>query len=93
MQTLDRTQIEDALFTAGLDEDALYEGYSGRAMYGAECFGITGSDSAITKFMIALAADTGESELAMELADSMRTDNMGLDKIAYFPGYTVAEES
>lgn len=38
-KTISRAWVTAALENMGQDEDGLYEGYSGRGMYGAECFG------------------------------------------------------
>lgn len=93
-EMLARATVVDALYDAGLDEDALYEGYSGRGMLGADCFGIVGYVSDVTKFLIRLVAQDDEQgvDLAESLADSMRSDGMGTSTIFYFPGYEVEKK-
>lgn len=86
MRTLDRSQLLDALEAAGLDEQHLYEGYSGRAMYGDECFGIVGSDADYTMFVATVGShfdDWGD------WLHGVRSDSMGLSTIWYWPGVTV----
>lgn len=98
--TIPRSIITDALYDAGLTDDNLHDGYSGRFMYGAKCFGIVGSATDYTKFMIALAtalARDDDADLMFgwdmnDLADAVRTDDMARDTIFYFPGYTIAED-
>lgn len=87
---LPRNAVIEALYTADLDEDALYEGYSGRAMYGDTCFGIVShSGGEATTFTAVLALELGEVPRWLKNA---RTDNMGLSMITYWPGVEVEEE-
>lgn len=62
-----------------------YKDYSGRAMYGDTCFGLTGTIAQFAQFLIALALEDQE-HLARRFADTVRTDSMGLSTIFYFPG-------
>lgn len=90
MTTLDRNDVYEALGAAGFEEEALYEDYSGRAMYGATCIGIvTDQVSRVGLFYRELAEVTGDEELAERLADAERQDSMGLSAIIYWPGVTV----
>jgi|GEM_PF-2775330 len=64
-------------------------GYSGRAMYGAECLGVEfdGRLGHVLSELVRYAAGL-ERDDAQELADAlrdMRTDSMGRGTIAYFP--------
>lgn len=86
LTAVDRDVILSALSEAGLRDNALYERYSGRAMYGEECFGIVGSMGEIMSFQAELPRS-----LARQLARAFRTDDMGLDVIGYFPGFTIDE--
>ncbi len=52
--------------------------YSGRGMYGATCFSITGATSDLVRFLRAL-----DDEEADELIDPS-TDSMGLDIVFYW---------
>lgn len=89
---LNRDVIIGALYDAGLDEDNLYEGYSGRGMYGRCCFGITDDNTrGPVKFLIALARNL-RAELADSLADAWTQDNLGLGVVVYFPGYELEVE-
>ena len=85
-------QVEGALEASGLFDDgaSIYEDYSGRAMYGATCFGIV-APGPIGSFWAFLAEDVG-AEAAANLAANQRTDAMGLDTIHYFPGFELVEE-
>lgn len=53
--------------------------YSGRGMYGATCFAITGNTGDLVKFLRALPDEVGD-----ELVDPS-TDNMGLDIVFSWP--------
>jgi hypothetical protein len=87
--TVDTVLVTAALWEAGLDEDEnLTNTYSGRAMGGKECFGITCENmSQATIFIAHLAAE--EPDLALRLANALRTDHLGTHVIVYFPGYTL----
>lgn len=61
--------------------------YSGRGMYGAECFAITGKTSDLIRFLRALPDEVGD-----ELVDPS-TDNMGLDIVFYWPYKLRTKES
>lgn len=82
---LERDMVEEAMRAADIDKDSLYEGYSGRAIYGAKCFGITGSMEDYSKFLVQLTQL--DTDIAWDLAQNVRTDSMGYDSIFYFPGY------
>ena len=94
-RTIDnRDAIMDALYDSVDDaESALHEGYSGRGMYGDECFGIVVDDiGELCRFFAYLGADH-DTDLADRLARVARTDSMGRSMIVYFPGYTLGGES
>jgi hypothetical protein len=96
MRTLDneeRAAVEAAI--CELNErgsTSLYPDYSGRGMYGSQCFGI---ETSLNRFEVGVelalalaAADGGDmSDLARELATDARTDSMGLGTIIYFPAF------
>lgn len=86
--TIPRQTLLDALSVADLDEDALYEGYSGRGMYGAECFGFT---CTLREFAIVCAA-LGSTADDWDFVGKVQTDSMGLGQIFYFPGVGISEE-
>lgn len=81
------------------DDDPLFtvrEDYSGRFMYGETCFGIVTKDPSILSLIfIELAAqealdhndETDPTDWVRDLALSMKTDNMAMDMIYYFPGW------
>jgi hypothetical protein len=77
---------EDALEACEIVADevggSVYEDYSGRFMFGAQCPGVT----------------CGNANEAIEAAARVglkgaRTDNMGLDMIVYWPRYTKRDAS
>lgn len=78
-------------------EGKLHESYSGRAMYGDTCFGVVGSRAECFVFLAGLAnafvMNEGDPEAAIELAEVAQMDNMGLDLIMYFPGWTIEREA
>lgn len=67
----------------------VYEGYSGRGMYGAETSGVTGSFSnimsAVAKMASGLDSEYEHDQEVLEALDkcSWRTDSMGYDMIVY----------
>jgi len=81
---------------ADIEPENLRWDYSGRGMYGRECFGIVGRMSDYTRFIVALTQWEDGSELAgdyaWELADRVSTDNMAYDTIFYFPGVKVLDK-
>ncbi len=84
-----RDQIEDVLLMSGLDgEIAIKEDYSGRGMYGDTCFGIVCD---ITDFAI-FCASVGSFMDDWDWLGRVRTDNMGLSTIWYWPGVKLVEE-
>lgn len=93
--TVPREKIEAAMYEAGLDESALRDDYSGRGMYGDECFGIvTDGPGLLLQFAVALAAqsDPDNDEFDVEVMGwiaGVREDSMGLSTIYYWPGVVV----
>ncbi len=68
------------------DELTLYEGYSGRWMFGEETFGVTGSSSAFARATGMAArefSDDLEATDFLEGVGNIRTDSLGLDTIFY----------
>lgn len=68
--------LQDVCEDLGIDYDPYY---SGRGMYGACCFSITGGTSDLIRFLRALPDEVGD-----ELVDPS-TDSMGLDSVFYWP--------
>ena len=65
--------------------------YSGRFMYGDECVGITlPSVDDFSLILVNVAFE--DNELAAVLAESQRSDSMGLGVIVYFPGVKAPEQ-
>lgn|SRR5262245_55842800 len=94
--TLPRQPVLDALYEAGLEEDALREDYSGRAMYGATCFGVVCELNEMLQFVVALSRNTPDHDemdaVVYDLVRSTRSDGMGLSSIWYWPGWAVEAE-
>lgn len=86
MQTLDYHTVLQAV---DFEREAVYTNYSGRFMYGATCFGIVGDTAQFARFMVVLGALTHNDDTVMDLLDVLREDNMGMDRIYYFPGFTL----
>lgn len=75
-----RTEPIDTLVEAAEDAGVEYRtNYSGRGMYGAECFAIEGKTSDLVRFLRML-----DDDMADELSDPS-TDSMGLDIVFYWP--------
>lgn len=97
MQTLDRTVVIQTLEQAGLDEDAIYDSYTGRD--NKTGFGIrVGQDE---RDGFALFATMGESDefddmltekleqdlSVADFAERARVENLGRGLIIFFPGF------
>lgn len=88
----------------GEGEWTLMPRYSGRAMYGATCFGVAhgGRSSAVVALAMCLAAaehfsaqdlDTEEAvHLVSEIIDDERSDSYGHDTIHYFDGWRLPDD-
>ena len=81
---LEYERVVDEASYAGLED--VREDYSGRAMYGAGCFGIVAED--VAEVVPILRKALG-AEAAMDLLEGTVTDSMGRDIIVYFPSVTV----
>lgn len=84
--TLTRQETE-AVRWAASETGSLYEEYSGRGMYGATCFGVTGPTSVLGRFLVALRMYDEHVELCEGLAEAATHDDLGLGSIWYFPGF------
>lgn len=92
MYELDYNEIIEAVEDATGDRDALYLGYSGRGMYGSECFGIVCSLGELLVFVESLstrAALSSSDANVGEWIDRAQSDSMGISTIWYFPGATI----
>jgi hypothetical protein len=90
-RALDAVQDATGLF----DGIEVLSDYSGRAMYGATCLGVTGGADIAAMLLLALAeqAGTDHTELLAELVvrDGWRRDSLGLDELTYWPGIQVSD--
>jgi hypothetical protein len=93
MNEIDLQAVLDAL----PDNAKLREHYSGRYMYGEICFGVVGARRDHFIFLAGLAnalvMNEQDPEIAVEIAQTATVDQMALDWIMYFPGWTVAREN
>lgn len=82
----ERNTIRHALEACDDAVEEVRTDYSGRFMYGAQCFGIVTSDPfrLVGSMSMSLGMD-GYDDLAIELYSNTCIDNMGLSKIVYFP--------
>lgn len=83
-------QLEDELVGL-LDEVTIRNDYSGRAMYGETCFGIVTDQ---TDMVVGMALGGALNVFDIDPYDVVcraRSDNMGYDRIVYFPGFRLAE--
>lgn len=92
----DRFIVEDALYDAGLTEqlddgECLREHYSGRNMYGENCFGVVVDHIGQAMAFVAALNDY-ENGGALQLAKDARHDDMGLQMIVYFPGHVIIDD-
>lgn len=82
-------QLDEMLCDVGIEVTSIDNSYSGRSMYGRECFGIVSAERDIV-IGAALAKALAETDVdVLELVAVARTDNMGYDTIVYFPGYSL----
>lgn len=84
-----RHVIQESLLNFNEEDAGVYTHYSGRGMYGKQCFGIeTAQYTNPISVMMEMTIDLIENEeenLARELAGRVSQDNMGLGTITYFP--------
>jgi hypothetical protein len=105
MRTVSREVIEYAMMNANLETEDLRDNYSGRGMYGQECFGFVTNDyGSPFAFFVQLGiigaqneedtsiedSDYFDTGAAEQLAMSAQTDSMGRGSIVYFPGWQVS---
>ena len=73
---------------ADSEDVQVYERYSGRGMYGKQCFGLVGRSLTSTAMKLAcFLMEDGNDELALSLSNRIGEDSMGTDSIIYFPGH------
>ncbi|MFA7264715.1 MAG: hypothetical protein WC054_00085 [Candidatus Nanopelagicales bacterium] len=97
-KTINARFITEALECAQVWDARVRNDYSGRGMYGEECFGITfDGRSDPFRFFASLGELVGEQQefdepdleqgFAVVLAQRACMDSMGLGTVLYFPGY------
>jgi hypothetical protein len=85
-------QLEDAL-VGYLDDVEIRNDYSGRAMYGAECFGLVlDKPDLLVGYVLGKFLDVELGVDADEVLLAGRSDNMGYSTIVYFPGFKLQGE-
>lgn len=82
----ERNAIRRALEECNDVVESVQTNYSGRYMYDKECFGIVTSDPfrVVGSMSMSLGMD-GYEDIAIDLYSNTCTDDMGLNKIIYFP--------
>lgn len=82
----ERNAVRDALKSCDEFIESIRVDYSGRGMYGRECFGIVTDDpfQVVGALSKNLAMD-GFEDLAIDFYCHVCTDSMGMSKIIYFP--------
>lgn len=84
---MDAKMLIDVIENAGFDARS----YSGRGMYGKECVGYTCDDP--TDSMLDIIEDhEGDIAELIQTLRRMRTDNMGMSYICYFPNIKWPQE-
>ncbi len=98
--SVSRRLLLEVLEDVGVDPARVHWDYSGRFMYGRTCFGFVGEDADLVWFFTELGRRLGRDEDDAgftegdvdELVRALRTDEMGLDKIYYFPSVDLPVE-
>jgi hypothetical protein len=88
--TLTNTQfalLQESAVDAGM---TFYSDYSGRGMFGKTCVGVAGTVDEFVSFILLIADN--DRDLANELV-YLVTDNMGFDRIYYFPSMQRKDDS
>lgn len=81
--TLD--QIRDL---AEMKDLTFHSDYSGRGMYGRTCLGVSGSEADLWQFALYLG-NANEGELLDIFSEAPSVDNLGNDRIWYWPNLNV----
>lgn len=89
MATITRDQANELVQALDLEQDDLRTDYSGRGMYGDECFGLIID---VPDLIVGVAMRDVFGEDAWDIARAARTDSMGRSTIVYFPGWKVEDE-
>ena len=82
--------IAEALYSIGYDETCIRADYSGRFMYGDQCFGLVVPDIAVAFELAATLAEAGED---ISWIGGARTDSMARDIIIYWPHVQLDERA
>jgi hypothetical protein len=85
---IDRDHFVAALDQAGLDDDALRDSYSGRAMFGSTCVGLVCDIGQFALF----CASVGSFMDDWEWVGRVHSDQMGLSTVWYWPGIQLTEK-
>lgn len=87
---IQRADLEDILWDAGLDpDDVLQIDYSGRGMYGRQCVGLTCTLGESLQFVSAVTRKAEREGEPCNWLFSVQEDGMGLGSIYYWPGVQV----
>ena len=97
MSTLNQEILNQELldiFTSVVEEENIRTDYSGRGMFGSQCFGFVSENPLATFADILDSINESENnfDLIYDLSQMLRdakTDSMGYSTITYFPSYSV----
>jgi len=76
---------------ASKSNSKIYDGYSGRGMYGEQCVGFTVEGRNYASLTAAIVRSL-DDDMADAMLGRLTTDSLGLGTIVYFPGFTIAKE-
>jgi hypothetical protein len=77
---------------ASTSHTKIYDGYSGRGMYGETCVGFTVRNSRNAAALTAAIVRTLDDDVADAMIGRLNTDSLGMGTIVYFPGISIAKE-
>lgn len=87
-------ELENAIRNAADDCGfAIRSDYSGRGMFGQECFGIVANS--VGKVVASILRNIDDPDVIEEFSDvleNLHTDSMGKSSIFYFPNFRFGEE-
>lgn len=89
---ISKQDLIGAIESCPFDVTGVRMNYSGRFMYGRTCLGIVGDPSDLVLFVQHVVPGIPELE-DVDLSSDLRSDNMGLKMIYYWPDIRVIDDS
>lgn len=91
---IDRATWGRIVTEAALDEvgATVREDYAGRVTYGDTCVAVVGGNDAFARLIAAAARVLPDVDDLRRLAGSTCTDELGLDRVFYWPGTKISDE-